>query len=156
QGRAGVRPPSPSSRSRRLSRMGQGRVVAGRFEIERLAGEGGMGAVYRAHDRVEGLPVALKLLHGDSAADVERFQREARLLAALSHPAIVRYVAHGVTAGERYLAMEWLEGSSLEERLAHGPLSLRETVTLGRRLSEALAHAHGRGVLHRDIKPSNI
>src|SRR5689334_3022119 len=91
--------------------MKPGEVVAARFEIERLAGEGGMGAVYRALDRHSGEPVALKLLLDHTDAGIARFQIEASLLAELRHPGIVRYVAHGqMPGGTHWLAMEWLDG----------------------------------------------
>jgi tetratricopeptide (TPR) repeat protein len=138
--------------------MHPGDVFADRFEIERFAGAGGMGTVYRVLDRRTRGNVALKVLEGERTAREEaRFQREARLLSELSHPGIVRYLDHGVTpAGEPYLVMEWLEGEELSERLLRGPLSIEEAVILGRRVSEALSAAHERGVLHRDIKPRNL
>ena len=89
--------------------MDPGAVVADRFEIERLAGTGGMGEVYAARDRLTGEPVAVKVLVGQRSPD--RFVREANVLAELAHPGIVRYVAHGLaTCGQHYLGMEWLEG----------------------------------------------
>jgi hypothetical protein len=137
----------------------EGTIVADRFEIERLAGSGGMGLVYRARDRVSGNSVALKVLASrvDQGDAVTRFMREANMLARLRHPAIVEYVSHGVTpAGEAYLAMEWLEGEDLASRLARGALSLQDAVALARRAAEALAEAHRNGIVHRDLKPSNL
>ena len=132
--------------------------IAGRFVVESVAGVGGMGTVYRAHDEQTGQTVALKLIHASDKAHVtERFVREAELLAELRHPGIVAYLAHGVIeTGESYLAMEWLEGEVLSRRLARGALSLPESLTLLRRAAEALALAHERGVVHRDLKPSNL
>ena len=128
-----------------------------RFDIERLIGSGGMATVYRAIDRQTDEPVALKVLHGRSVEQPERFEQEAELLAELSHPAIVRYVGHGTTPlGEHYLAMEWLDGETLEDALGHGPLTIEQSVELGRRVAEALASAHRRGIVHRDIKPGNL
>jgi eukaryotic-like serine/threonine-protein kinase len=116
-----------------------------------------MGTVYRAVDQLDGAAVALKLLRGHEAIDIERFEREAAVLAELRHPGIVRYVAHGVSrSGERYLAMEWLDGEDLAARLARQRLSVAESLRLTRRAVAALAFAHGRGLVHRDIKPSNI
>jgi len=133
-----------------------GTVFADRFVVDRAAGSGGMGTVYRAHDRFEGGEVALKVLHG-GAQESERFLREARVLAELRHPAIVRYVAHGTTpAGQAWLAMEWLEGEDLADRLARGGLTPSDSVALVARAASALALAHARGVIHRDVKPSNL
>lgn len=137
--------------------MQQGELVASRFEIEDLAGEGGMATVYRARDRMTGQSVALKLLRDAGPADRLRFEREGQVLSELHHPCVVRYIAHGFTkAGEPYLAMEWLEGETLDERLARAGLSIEESLRVGRLVAEALAAAHSRGVVHRDIKPSNL
>jgi serine/threonine protein kinase len=118
-----------------------------------------MGAIYRARDLYSGDIVALKLLHSEilNAAESQRFAREAQLLAELHHPAIVSYVAHGQTPeGLRYLAMEWLDGEDLGQRLARGPLSLGDCLRLGIRAGSALSFAHERGILHRDLKPTNL
>src|SRR5262249_20006747 len=94
---------------------------------------------------------------GREATDVERFEREATILADLRHPGIVRYVAHGASrSGERYIAMEWLEGEDLAARLAKKRLSVPESLRLMRHAVAALAFAHERGLVHRDIKPSNL
>ncbi len=135
--------------------MAPGTVVADRFVLERRAGSGASGVVYRARDRHTGAVVALKTLHRASSA--ARFAEEARILAELYHPGVVRYVAHGETPeGELYLAMEWLDGEGLDQRLARGALSVSDTVALAGRVAEALAAAHARGVIHRDLKPSNL
>jgi tetratricopeptide (TPR) repeat protein len=137
--------------------MRPGDVIAGRFEIEHFAGAGVTSVVYRAVDRTSGARVALKALWPMEGEHEGRFALEAALLAELRHPAIVRYVAHGLTTdGRPYLVMEWLEGESLFKRLARGPLSAAETIRLGRRVAEALGAAHARGIVHRDIKPSNL
>lgn len=136
-----------------------GAVFANRFEIERTAGSGGMGTVYRARDRYSGEPVALKLLHHaiSSSDEAERFVREASILAELRHPNIVAHVAHGETPeGQRYLAMEWLAGVDLGQQLQRGPLAVRDCLLLFRQLADGLALAHQRAVIHRDLKPSNI
>ena len=136
--------------------MRAGDLVDDRFAVENLAGTGAMGAVYRARDRLTGAEVALKVMRG-SAAEGPRFAREAQVLAELRHPAIVQYIGHGrTTTGERYLAMEWLEGETLSERLARLGLRMRETVALGLRVAEGLGVAHKSGVIHRDIKPGNL
>jgi tetratricopeptide (TPR) repeat protein len=136
----------------------KGMVLSGRFTVEAPAGRGGMGSVYRATDSLTGKSVALKLLHVAISPEVSyRFNREAVLLAELSHPAIVSYVAHGVTEqGQSFLVMEWLEGEDLAHRLAREPLRLPETLALLRRAAEGLAQAHRQGIVHRDIKPSNL
>ncbi|WP_437274861.1 protein kinase [Sorangium sp. So ce375] len=132
-------------------------VVEDRFEIERFAGSGGMGDVYRARDRRSGEAVALKVLQSASAADLRRFAREAESLVALRLPGVVQYVAHGTTgAGRPYLAMEWLEGVTLDQRLARGPLSIAEGVTLAARVATTLGAVHRLGIVHRDLKPSNL
>src|SRR6185503_12334618 len=113
-----------------LRTMRAGDVIGG-FEIERPARHGGMGTIYRARDPRTGEWVALKVL-GDltvATGDAERFVREAKILAELRHPAIVRYVSHGRTpAGEHYLAMEWLDGEDLRERLRERGLTVAESL----------------------------
>jgi hypothetical protein len=131
------------------------RPVGGRFVLRRPVGAGGMGVVYEALDRSSGDRVALKMLHG--VGDRERFLREARLLAELHHPGIVRYVAHGVDEPDApWLAMEWLDGENLSDRLARQPLEAAESLDVVRLTAEALGAAHARGVTHRDVKPSNL
>jgi len=132
-------------------------ALAGRFAIEGEVGRGGMGTVFRARDAASGRLVAVKLLRDLSPDDAQRFARESAVLAGLDHPAIVGYVAHGIAeSGQPYLAMQWLEGESLAQRLEGGRLSAAEVRALLLRAAEGLAHAHERRVLHRDIKPSNL
>ena len=140
--------------------MHLGDILEDRFIIERAVGEGGMGAIYRARDIREDQAAAIKILRGDTEPDTAalRFAREARALSSINHPGIVRYIAHGVTsAGDPYLAMEWVEGEDLSQRLARmGALTVAETIAIARGVAEALGEAHARGVLHRDIKPQNL
>ncbi|QRN98820.1 protein kinase [Archangium violaceum] len=152
-GQAPAEPPAPLAPS-----LPAGTVIAGRFTLEALAGHGGMGTVYRATDARSGQRVALKLLHPSSDANApRRFTREAEVLSALRHPGIVAHVAHGHSEqGLPFLAMQWLEGETLAQRLSHQPLRLHETLALLRRATEALAAAHQQGVIHRDLKPSNL
>ncbi len=134
-----------------------GDTLADRFAIERLAGHGGMGAVYRALDLASGRPVAVKLLYGRRGVDILRFEREARILSTIEDEHVVRHVAHGTTDdGLPWLVMEWLEGRDLAARLAAGRLGVREAVAVCRGVARALAALHELGVVHRDLKPSNI
>ncbi|MCB9597013.1 MAG: protein kinase [Sandaracinaceae bacterium] len=132
-----------------------GSLIDERFELREVAGRGGMGTVYRALDRRTGRDVALKIMHAD--AGVARFEREARLLGLLDHPAFVRLVAHGRSeVGVRYLAMEWLDGVDLRRHLWERGLNVAETLVVARRVAAGLAEAHRQGVVHRDLKPSNL
>ncbi|HRI64951.1 MAG TPA: protein kinase [Polyangium sp.] len=137
--------------------MRLGDLIGERFLVEHLAGVGGMGEVYHAVDQATGAPVALKVLRELNLESSERLSQESRVLETLSHPHIVKYVAHGITpSGAPYLAMEWLEGESLTSRLGRVGLRLEESVKLARHVAEALAVAHARGIVHRDVKPSNL
>ncbi len=132
-------------------------IVEGRFVLEVEAKRGGMGTVWKARDAQTGDLVAFKLLHDNSPEHCRRFVRERQLLADLSHPNIVSYIAHGVIGQETpYLVMEWLEGESLAERLARAPLTLHESMSVLHCALSGLGFAHRRGVVHRDIKPSNL
>jgi len=136
----------------------QGSVVAGRFQIEQRVSAGGMSAVYRAKDLLLGGTVAIKILYGrDAGEHRERLYREARILEKLSHPGIVRYVAHGeIDSDKPYLAMEWVKGETLSKRLARTGLTMGESVRMVTRVAETLAVAHAKGIIHRDIKPGNL
>ena len=136
----------------------EGTILVGRFEIERLAGRGGMGHVYLARDRATGGPAAIKIIQSEpSDSRRARFLREAQVLAELEHPAIVRYLSHGYTVQhEPFLAMEWLDGEELGLRLAREGVTAAAAVPLVRRIAEAIGHAHAHGVVHRDLKPNNV
>ena len=140
----------------RASLLLPGEILEGRFIIERAVGKGGMGLVFSATDRATGEAVALKVLRSREG-DARRFEREARVLSELTHDAIVRYVAHGVTPdGDPWLAMEWLPGDDLAAWLGSHSLSPQGALSLAARVASALAAAHARGVIHRDIKPANL
>jgi hypothetical protein len=140
-------------------KLSAGLLVAGRFEIESLVRSGGMGKLFRAHDREAGGQVALKMLRLSTASDwtPSRFAQEMVRLSALRHPGIAPLVAHGQTEqGELYVATAWLEGEDLARRLGQKPLRVGETLSLARHLAEALALVHARGLVHGDIKPRRL
>jgi YVTN family beta-propeller protein len=135
-----------------------GSELAG-YLIEALVGRGGMGVVYRAHDRALDRKVALKILSPELAADVgfrERFLIESRLAAALDHPSVIPVYDAGEAAGELYIAMRFVEGSDLRQLLQAGALTPERTIALVSQVAEALDAAHTRGLVHRDVKPANV
>lgn len=137
--------------------MQSGEVVGGRFVIERKAGAGGMGTVYRCTDQQSGQLVALKTVDHTSDEALLRFAREQELTAQLRHPGIVRYIAHGTTdSHQAFLAMEWIDGEDLQTRTMQGAISVKDSLLIGARVADALHAAHQLGIVHRDIKPSNI
>jgi tetratricopeptide (TPR) repeat protein len=140
-----------------LRHIRRGDVIDGRFRVDRFAGAGGMGQVFRALDLATGQVVALKMLHADDAGVAQRFRQEATVLAGVSHPGVVRYVADGRSeTGQLYLAMEWLDGEDLVTRLERQGLTIAESVALISRVADALGSAHARGVVHRDVTPANL
>src|ERR1043166_6101605 len=131
----------------------------GPYEISGLLGAGGMGEVYRAHDARLHRDVAVKTLPASLADDANRlarFQREAQVLAALSHPHIAAIFGLEESGGVRALVMELVEGPTLAERIAAGPIPLDEALRMAREISSALDAAHEKGIVHRDLKPANI
>jgi hypothetical protein len=131
----------------------------GPYEILGPLGTGGMGQVFRARDVKLNRPVAIKVLRGDYAQDPDwlaRFEREARLLAALSHGNIA--TVHGLDEadGSRYLVMELVPGQTLAQRLVRGPLAIEEALAVCLQVAEALEAAHDKGIIHRDLKPANV
>ncbi len=135
-------------------------VFDGRYRIVRRLGSGGMANVYLAEDEELGRQVAIKILNDRHASDdqfVERFRREAKNAAGLSHPNIVSVYDRGEAEGTYYIAMEYLEGRSLKEQIvADGPLPIAAAIEITRQILRALGFAHRRGVVHRDIKPHNV
>lgn len=139
-------------------------VLAGRYRLIERLGAGGMSVVWRGHDEVLGRPVAVKVLASTYAADPafrDRIRREARAVARLSHPHITNVYDYGEAAGADgapvpFVVMELVEGHSLAQRLANGPLPWPAVVQLGQQVASALIAAHARGLVHRDITPANI
>src|SRR5438132_6073471 len=131
----------------------------GRYEIRSQIGAGGMGEVYRARDEKLNRDVAIKILPEAFAQDSDRparFKREAQVLASLNHPNIASIYGLEESNGFMALAMELVEGPTLADRLASGPIPIDETLAIARQMAAALEAAHERGIIHRDIKPANI
>ncbi|MFO0683241.1 MAG: serine/threonine-protein kinase [Sandaracinus sp.] len=146
--------------SSHASAISPGIVVAERYRIVKALAEGGVGSVWVAEHVGLGRRVALKVLHADVARDpraLERFDREARTLAKLTHPNIVAPIDYGTWNGAPYLVMELLEGKPLSELLGIGrTLDVEPALAIARPLLQALAHAHAHGIVHRDLKPANV
>ena len=131
----------------------------GSHKILSLLGAGGMGEVYRARDTKLGRDVAIKVVADAFLSDPERlarFEREARVLATLNHPHIGAIYGLEEADGVRGLVLELVEGATLAERLASGPLPIQEALTIARQIADALEAAHEKGIIHRDLKPANI
>jgi Tol biopolymer transport system component len=144
--------------ARSSPRLAPGSSV-GPYRIERLLDVGGMGEVYRARDTILGRDVAIKILPQHFIADparLARFEREARLLAALNHPNIGAIYGLEDADGIRALVLEFVEGETLAERLRRGPVPIADALTIARQIAEALDAAHEAAIVHRDLKPANI
>jgi eukaryotic-like serine/threonine-protein kinase len=131
----------------------------GPYRILALVGQGGMGEVYRAHDSRLKRDVAIKVLPAALALDpdrMSRFEREARLLASLDHPNIGAIYGLEESNGTRSLILALIEGPTLADRIAAGPIPLEEAMHIAQQIAEALEYAHDRGVIHRDLKPANV
>ncbi len=129
------------------------------YRIVDKLGEGGMGAVWRATDTTLGRTVAIKVLGAtvaDDAERLERFEREAKALAAVPHPNIAAVYGLHQHEGLRFIAMELIDGVDLSERLARGPLTVERSLEIATQIARALEAAHERGVIHRDLKPANV
>ena len=135
-------------------------VIADRYELGARLGSGGMADVYAAYDRTLGRTVALKLLRAGLSADrvfVDRFTREARSAASISHPRVVGVLDAGSDQGRHYIAMELVSGGTLKEAIGRdGPLPERRALRIAREIADGVAAAHERGIIHRDIKAQNV
>ena len=131
----------------------------GSYEILSLLGAGGMGEVYRAHDVRLGRTIAIKVLPDALASDPDRlarFEREAKVLASLSHPHIAALYGFEEADGRHLLLMELVEGETLAERLMRGPMTVDEALESAQQIADALESAHEKGIVHRDLKPANV
>jgi serine/threonine protein kinase len=134
-------------------------VRLGAYEVSALIGAGGMGEVYRAKDTKLGREVALKLLPDTFTHDSERLarlRREAQVLASLNHPHIGAIYGLDEVNGQQFLVLELVDGETLHQRIARGPIPVEEALPIARQIAEALEAAHEKGIVHRDLKPSNI
>jgi two-component system, LytTR family, response regulator len=134
-------------------------TLIGHYRVASPLGQGGMGAVYLADDTLLGRRVALKVLPPQFAADpdrMHRFVQEAKLASALTHPNVATIFEIGQQGELRFLAMEYVEGRPLADRIREGPLKVPELVQIGMQVADALDDAHSKGIVHRDIKPANL
>ncbi|NED14488.1 serine/threonine-protein kinase, partial [Streptomyces sp. SID9124] len=132
-------------------------VLSGRYRLDEPLGSGGAADVYRGLDLRMRRPVAVKVFRPDACVDAEESWRgEATILARLHHPGLVTAFDAGHHDGRAFLVMQLIEGTTLKDHIAEGPLTPEATAALGAGLAQALAHAHEAGIVHRDVKPSNI
>lgn len=138
--------------------MDESVVLADRYELHDVVGRGGMADVYRATDRVLGRQVAVKMLRESADDEIARlrFTAEARTLARLNHEALVTVLDAGVSADMPFLVMEFVEGSTLSQLCSTGAVDLARVGRIGAAVADAVAYAHGQGVIHRDVKPGNV
>src|SRR5881394_3105684 len=137
-----------------------GTVLSGRYRIDKLLGEGGMGAVYRAEHAHMRKRFAVKVLHSEMSRlpeVVARFEREAMAAAHIEHPNVAAATDFGeLDDGAFFLVLEYVEGTSLRDLIAKGPLSVERALHIAYQIGSALARAHSLGIVHRDLKPENV
>lgn len=146
-----------AAKATRISVVGISTI--GRYELNRELGRGGMAIVYLARDPLFGRQVALKVLPSQFKLDKQylvRFQREAKVIAALEHPYIVPVYDYGEEGDQPYIVMRYMSGGTLTERMRAGPMPPAQAATIVQRLAEALDEAHSQGIVHRDLKPTNV
>ena len=147
-------------RSRKIENAVIGTLLNGRFRLEEQIGSGGMSTVYRAFDEVLERSVAIKVMHASIADDgvqLERFRREARTAAKMSHPHVVTVIDAGEDEGHPFIVLEYVEGETLKDRIRRcGPLPVPEAVAYAIEIGRALQAAHAERLVHRDVKPQNV
>ena len=134
-------------------------TTLGHYELLELIGKGGMGEVYRAKDATLGRDVAIKVLPEEFAQDPERlsrFKREAKVLASLNHTNIASIYGLEQSGSMHYLVLELVNGGTLAERIARGPIPIEESLEISTKIADALEEAHEHGIVHRDLKPPNV
>src|SRR5260221_4398379 len=137
----------------------QENAMLGPYRIVRMLGEGGMGAVYRAQDTRLGRDVAVKILTAATLSDHERlarFEQEARATGMLNHPNLLTIFDVGTSEGTPFLVSELLEGETLRDRIARGPMPPRQGMDVASQMAQGLTAAHEKGIVHRDLKPENV